>query len=111
MGVTMGELFRLEGRTVAVDRGVAATLRRVGATVEVCFEGVGGSLAYVMIQEGHLLGDGCCVEGETDVRRFCPVDLDELDHPVVEVRSLTGAPVSRSHATFDAARLSARLSA
>jgi hypothetical protein len=107
MGVTMGELFHLEGRTVAVDRGVAATLRRVGPSVEVCFEGVGGSVAYVMVQEGHLLGDGGCVEGGTDVRRFCPVDLDELDHSVVEVRSLAGARVSRSLTSIDAARLSA----
>lgn len=107
MSVTMRELFELEGRTVAVCRGVQATLRRVGPAVEVCFEGAGGTTALVLVEDGGRFGEVGCPQGWSDGRLFCPGDLDELDVDVVEVRTLDGLRRSRSLATPDAARLSA----
>lgn len=107
MGVTMGELFQLEGRRVAVGRGVQATLQRTGTSVEVCYQGLGGACAFVVVSEGIRLGDEDCPAAWADARSFCPRDLDDLDTDVVESRTLHGLRRARSHATPDAARLSA----
>lgn len=107
MSVTMAELFKMEGRTVAIGRGVQATMRQVGPAVEVCFEGLSGTAAYVVIEDGHRFGEEGCAEARADALRFCPRDLDQLETDVVEIRNLGGLRRFRSEATADAARLSA----
>lgn len=103
MGVTMLELFALEGREVAVGRGLTAVLRRMGPATEVLYRSVGGGEAVVLVEEGHRLGDVTCFEGEVDARAMCPADIDTTEGSVWEVRSLDGSLRSRSLVPFDAA--------
>lgn len=107
MSVTMGELFQLAGHRVLIGRGLQATLQRSGSSVEVCFEGVGGASAFVVVQDGTRLGEESCSAAWGDARAFCPQDLDDLETDVVEIRTIHGLRRSRSHASVDAARLSA----